>query len=167
MSSNQLKTTQDEGDVRLNDFLQQLTAIRKALNEVDQVVSDVAQNLEEVIGPDEFETGSITGNLEHINLHARPGYFYVYPTMPGRSKIKCLFSEGLREEAMAALDKRVTVYGRLKYRHNQSQPYEVEVREIEVLEGDAPKLSELRGVAKGLLGDKTTEEYLAEVRNEW
>jgi hypothetical protein len=116
------------------------------------------------------EHGSMTGMLNLVNLNKNPNIFYIYPTYNHR-KIKCKFAESLLEQVKEALGKYVEVRGKILYKMPSSvfdQPHEMEVEEIEILESEnAVTLASLRGIAKGALGNKTSEEYVRELRDEW
>jgi hypothetical protein len=128
---------------------------------------DLAKNVDQILGPDEFERGSITGMLEGINLHNEKNIFYLYPPLGGR--IKCFFKSESRELSISALDKYVTVYGILKYKRNIPNPFQVLVEDIEILVPDTEhnNLNDLRGVANGALEGNSVEDYLWDIRNEW
>jgi hypothetical protein len=116
-----------------------------------------------------FEYGSVTGMLEEINVHNGKNIFQLY--LHNEKKIKCKFSPVLFEQIKQALGQYVEVYGRLKYKddfsHN-AQPLEIEVTDIEIIpEDDSFTLASLRGSAEGMLGDKTSEQYVRDIRNEW
>lgn len=118
--------------------------------------------------PEESFEGSVKGRLEAINLHDDKNTFRIYP-VAGPSRVTCHFPEDLRDQAVAAVDRNVIVYGELKYKANAPFPDEIEVEKIEILppDEDLPALMELRGVAKGAIGDRSVLEYLRQVRNEW
>jgi hypothetical protein len=126
------------------------------------------QKLDVIIGSDESETGSITGMVEQINLHKKRKSFNVYPVV-GKDSTSCVFPKHLRQRAIEAVGKYVTVYGRLKYKRVDKRPYEIIVKDIEIhpSEDTLPHLSELKGIAPDMLEGKSSEEFIWEIRDEW
>jgi hypothetical protein len=133
-----------------------------------EVDSTLPTSVDKVLGPDEFEDGSMTGRLEKINLHRNSNVFTLYSTMD-HWQLRCVFDRSLRTDAVNAVDRHVTVFGRMKYKSRDAHPYEMRVEEIEVHPADEnlPRLADLRGIAPGLTGGKTSVEYVAQIRNEW
>lgn len=143
--------------------------ISVALDGQSTVLSpDFARTIDEIVGPDEYERGSVTGWLEKINLHAGQNVFTVYPAtdQPG---VRCLFKKSLREAAVRAVDRYVTVYGRLSFKSEADYPHAVAVREIEIHppKSELPRLSDLLGVAPGRLKDESSEDFVRRLRDEW
>lgn len=137
--------------------------------ETINVSTDFSKSIERMLGPDQLEVGSVTGMLEQLNLHNEQNAFNVYSAIGG--KTKCLFQQNLRQQVIASVGKYVEVYGQLKYKQGQVQPHEVRVNSIEVLSSpddeELPTLSELRGIAPEILQNKSSEEFVWEIRNEW
>lgn len=106
--------------------------------------------------------------LEHINLHSGQNVFTVYPTsrLP---KIRCVFPKELRQQAIAAIDKYVHVFGFLKYKRREWYPYEMRAQSIEVYESEEnlPTLHDLRGIAPEAAGDQLSEDFVRGLRDEW
>jgi hypothetical protein len=121
--------------------------------------------LESVIGKDEISYGSFSGRIEAINLH-RTNRFWLYPIV-GPSRIIGRFSTKDRKRFTAAVDKYVTVYGRLRYKTWDKHPYAIWANEIEIHDSDAPKLTDLRGIAPDATGELGTQEYIDRLRHEW
>lgn len=125
--------------------------------------------IEQILGPDDFEHGSISGRLEQINLHAQR-IFTIYPTT-GLPKLRCVFPAELRTEAVGAVDRYVRVYGRLKFKRHLGMryPYEVLVERIEVAppEDELPTLGSLRGIASDVELNAPSERAVRRVRDGW
>lgn len=117
-------------------------------------------------GNDEITIGSISGRIEAINFHSPPYRFTIYP-MVGPQKIRCVFKPKLKNEALSAIDKYVTVYGTIKYRQKAIYPYEIDVDNIipSSLSDKLPKLGELKGIAPNITGGLSSEEYIRKLRD--
>ena len=128
----------------------------------------LAKKIDEILGPDEFENGSVTGIVKKVNLQTDPNTFTIY-SISGKVETPCVFSNNLRDTVKAALGRPVTVYGIFKYKPRTRYPYKMEASEIELhpLEEHVPNLSDLRGIAPAALGGKSTEEFIWKIRNEW
>jgi len=77
--------------------------------------SSFRETIDKIAGKDEFSYGSISGNIEAINLHDKNRRFTVFPVI-GPSKISGTFQQKDRALFANAVDKYVTVYGRLRYK---------------------------------------------------
>ncbi len=132
-------------------------------------LENLSNNIEQIMGSDEFEIGSYTGMLEAINIHNQ-NVFYLYPTshLP---KLKCVFSQNLREEAISAIGHYVTVMGVKKFKPNVRGgiPYEMRVQSLSIhpSEEDLPTLTDLKGIAPNATGDEQSEDFVRGIRDEW
>lgn len=127
---------------------------------------NLAMKVEEILGPDQVEIGSIVGSLDVIDVHNQRNLFKVYPVV-GPSSIKCKFPQGMLAEAIAGIQHFVRIHGELHFKKSEKFPHLVKVTRIEQLSertGKAP-LSSLRGMAEGALGGKSSTEYVDKVRN--
>jgi len=156
-----------------------LTSLREKKRLTEVVISrngdnpsylhDFSRNIEKIMGSDEFEFGAYTGMLEAINIHNQ-NVFYIYPAshLP---KLKCNFPNNLKNEAISAIGKYVTIYGNKKLKPNISAavPYEMYVQEIEVHpdEDILPTLRELKGLSPNIINGTKSEHFIRGVRNEW
>ena len=133
-----------------------------------ELSESLSENVDKILGPDEYEIGSVAGMLHHLNLHSKPKVFTIYPTA-GRPRLRCTFPEEKRDEVIAAVDQYVRVTGRLKSKMGTAHPNEMAVENIEVYpdESDLPKLADLEGVAPEATGDKTSDEFVRDLRSEW
>lgn len=132
------------------------------------VHSTLTANIDSILGPDQYESGSVTGRMEAINIHAGQNVFTIYPTLEGY-KLRCVFTTQLKELAVAAVNRNVTVYGRMKFKTRDTHPYEMSVKDIEVhsLVEELPTLGELRGVAPNATGGMRSEDFVRKIRDDW
>lgn len=130
---------------------------------------DLGLRVDQILGPDDVEYGSVSGRLEQINLHAQR-VFTIYPTA-GLPKLRCVFPPELRAAAVGAVDRYVRVYGRLKFKRrlDRSHPYEMVVERLEVAppEDELPTLGSLRGIASDVELNEPSEAALRRIRDEW
>ncbi len=133
-------------------------------------LTSLSPQIEKILGPDEYEIGSVTGMLEQINVHANQNVFTIYPTSK-RRKLRCIFPSHLRPQATQAVDQYVRVYGRMKYKSHleEKEPYEMIVKDLEVHipEAELPTLGSLRGIASGTGEGTPSEDLVQRVRHEW
>lgn len=89
--------------------------------------------------------GSIEGTLKSISLRSG-GSFNVYQP-PNDHRVKCTFPKDKVPEVRDALDKRVSVWGEVKYRRDGT-PVQVSMRELRVLGGDKdlPGIEDVLGI---------------------
>ncbi len=131
-------------------------------------LQDFSKKIDIIMGKDEFEFGSYTGMLDAINIHNQ-NIFYVYPTnrFP---KLKCIFSQELKNLALSAVGKYVTVVGQKRLMPNVSgsHPHEMNVKTIEIHpdETNLPSLKDLKGIAPNITR-KQSELFVRGIRNEW
>jgi hypothetical protein len=121
-----------------------------------------------LIGEDEFSYGSISGKIEAINLHDRNRRFQIFPVI-GASRIVGTFRQKDRKRFAEAVDKYVTVFGRLRYKAWDKHPYEVIADDITIhdFEPDDDRLYDLKGIAPGATNELTTQEYIDQLQDEW
>lgn len=122
--------------------------------------------VEEILGPDQVEIGSIVGSLDVIDVHNQRNLFKIYPVV-GPSSIKCRFPQDMLSEAISGIQHFVRIHGELHFKKSEKFPHLVKVTRIEALpeRSDKPSLSSLRGMAAGALGEKSSTEYVDMVRN--
>lgn len=136
----------------------------------DESPVDLPRNLgmkvEEILGPDQIELGSIVGSLDVIDVHNKRNQFKVYPVV-GPSSIKCQFSDQMLGEAIAGINHFVRISGEMHYKKAEKFPHFIKVAKIEVLpeKSDAPTLASLRGIASGALRGVSSQDYVDKVRN--
>ena len=123
------------------------------------------ETLDRILGPEEVVHGSISGMIEAINIH-NTSKFYLYPTV-GPRKILGRFGRTLRHAFIGSVGKYVTVYGQLRYKTWDKFPYAITADDIEIHdEEQSGTLGDIKGMAPGLTGDLTTDEFLEKIRNE-
>lgn len=139
--------------------------IVEAKNKVIPIDQAFTDNVNEVIGPDSFSFGSISGHLERVNLH-NVRRFEIYPTV-GPKRVKCDFRPDLKLKVKKALDSYVTVSGRLRYKQWDKYPHAVDARDIDIHEdeGRLASLHDLRGVAPKATGTMSAEDFVRSIRN--
>ena len=113
-------------------------------------------------------SGSIEGMLEQINLHDGANIFHIYPDV-GPRKVTCHFPARLIDDAVAAVGRRVEIFGTLKYRAGASFPHQVSVTDIEAYppEDELPDWDDIRGRAPDATGDLSSEAFVRELRDGW
>lgn len=135
-----------------------------------KTLTPLSSQIDKILGPDEYEVGSATGMLDQINIHANQNVFTIYPTSKQR-KLRCVFAEELRPQAIKAVGQYVRVSGRMKYKSHLERryPYEVLVRDLEVYppESELPTLGSLEGAASDMPLSMPSEEFVRRIRDEW
>jgi len=130
------------------------------------VTESLEPKIEKIVGPDEFEYGSISGDLELINIHADANTFRIYPVI-GPKKVDCHFKKEDLQKAISGIGRYVEVRGELRYKKRDKFAYAVNATEIEVFpeEKDLPSILDLRGIAPQATGDMTSEEFVRRLRD--
>jgi hypothetical protein len=143
-----------------------ISSIKISNSSVDVTVDkSFNSKVESIIGPDEISNGSLTGNLEWINLH-NANTFNIYPVV-GAKKVKCHFPREMKETVISAIDKYVRVYGELRYKSRDNFPYAMNVEDLEILpdDNDLPNLFDLRGIAPQATGDLNSLDFIYSIRD--
>lgn len=140
--------------------------IREAMREGFD--ADFAARIQKELTPTETCYGTVEGILEALNLHAGANRFTIFPVSVERG-ITCYIPESLHDTAIRAVRHKVAVTGKLKFRPRDMLPSEVDVEDMTTFPPDSelPTFADLRGMAPQMTGDKSTEEYLAEIRDAW
>jgi hypothetical protein len=128
----------------------------------------VTNKVERALAIDEECEGSIEGMLEQINLHHGANVFYIYPEV-GPRKVACHFPTRLHDDAIAAVGRRVEIFGTLHYRAGASYPHQIAVSTIESFPPDSelPDWDDLRGRAPDATGILSSEAFVRELRDGW
>ncbi len=128
----------------------------------------LGEQVTKMLGPEMTEFGEVKGRLEQINFHASANRFQVYPNL-GPKRVACRFPSRLVSEAEQAVNKFVLVEGELRFKGADAFPYAVEVDRIHRLddENTRVRLMDLQGKAPEALGDKSSEEFIWSIRDEW
>ena len=123
--------------------------------------------VKDLIGPDEFAHGSISGTLEMLSVHKKH-QFALYPTI-GPTRVVCSFRTEQLEKVIAGIDHYVEVGGLLKCKRRDKFAYAIErvdYIDIKRIREDLPKLSDLAGIVPDLV-DGSIEEMLEAFGNDW
>jgi hypothetical protein len=137
-------------------------------NESVEVSQNIEQRVEEILGPDQVDIGSVRGSLDLIDLHNNKNLFKIYPII-GAKSIKCHFPDQLLQKAVSGLNHFIKVYGEIHTKGNEQFPYFIQVYDIEVLpkSSDIPLLSSLRGFAKGAYSGKSSFDHIIDNQYDW
>lgn len=123
--------------------------------------------LDSLIGEDEYSYGSVSGKIEAVNLHEDNKRFQLFPIV-GASRIFGTFLKKDRKVFAGALDKYVTVYGRLRYKTWDKHACEIKADRITIHDVESsPKFEDLKGISPEATGSLTTQEYIDRVRDAW
>jgi hypothetical protein len=127
---------------------------------------NLGMTIDEILGPDQIEKGSVVGSLDVIDVHNRRNQFKVYPIV-GPSSIRCQFSEGMLPQAIAGIKHFVRISGELHFKKTEKFPHLIRVSKIEVLpeRSDAGALSGLRGMATGALQGMSSTDFVERARD--
>jgi hypothetical protein len=128
----------------------------------------IVARIDEALAVDEECEGFIEGMLEQINLHDGVNIFHIYPEV-GPNKVACHFPVRLVEEAVAAVGRRVEIFGTLRYRAGVNFPYQVAVADIDAHppNHELPDWDDVRGRAPDCTGDLSSEDFIRELRDGW
>ena len=112
---------------------------------------------------------TVDGRLERINIHKNANTFTIYSSVLPRPPVTCKFPEALLGDVQRALGRFVSVRGKCFYRPGTAFLYRIDVWEMEVLppSEELPSLSDLCGIAPDATGDKSSEQFVRELRDEW
>jgi hypothetical protein len=123
--------------------------------------------LDSIVGEDEFSYGSVSGKIEAINLHDRNRRVLIFPII-GASRVVGTFRNRDRKLFAGAVDKYVTVHGRLRYKTWDKHPYEINADGLTVHDMESsPTLEDMKGISPEATGSLTTQEYIDNLRDEW
>jgi hypothetical protein len=130
-----------------------------------EITPTMKAQVDKIMGEDVIAIGSVGGKLELLNLH-NTFVFRIYP-MAGPKWIKCHFPQDLLAQVKLAVGQYVNVFGEIRYRGLDLEPYAVKVERIEPLDFDetSPTLLDLKGLAPDATGKLSSEEFLRGVRN--
>lgn len=121
--------------------------------------------VEKIIGPDQYEIGSVTGTLEMLSIH-QGNRFALYPRI-GPKRVVCNFKPEQFPEIQAAIGRDVEAFGTLKFKARSKFPHEMDVDQIEV----KPLRSTLRLMDLKAAADLATEEepddFILALANDW
>ena len=143
----------------------QRVEILETAKKILPIDSAFSKQVEEIIGPDIYSFGSISGRLERVNFH-NALRFVVFPAV-GPERIACEFRPDLRKRVKEALDNYVTVTGRFRYKKMDKFPYAIDAKDIDIHEPDdeLPTLHSLRGLAPNSTEGMSAEEFVRSIRD--
>lgn len=123
-------------------------------------------NIKQLLPTRKTAFGSVEGTLEMISIHGGKPRFNIYYQRTNKA-VTCNFAETNVTEVKDALGKRVIVMGLIDY-NVKGEPIRVELERLRRFrsEEELPSISQMRGYARNLTGNMTTEEYLRSVRGE-
>jgi hypothetical protein len=122
--------------------------------------------LDSVVGENQYSHGTVSGMIEGINIHERSRRFWLYPIV-GAVRIMGTFRAKDRKLFAQAVDKYVTVYGRLSYKSWDQHPYAVLADEITIHDLPQHDLKDLRGMAPNATGALNSKDFIDQLRDEW
>lgn len=122
--------------------------------------------IEKMIGPDQYELGSILGRLEMLSIH-QGNRFALYPRI-GPKRIVCNFKDKWLETVQGAIGRNVEAFGTLKYKARSKFPHEMDVDDIEVKprQSDIPSLQTLKSEAD-LATEEISDDFMLALANDW
>jgi hypothetical protein len=125
-----------------------------------QVTKEFKARMELEMAPENTHVGFIRGALEYINIHGGQKVFKIYPEI-GPSRVTCYFPDELKEAAIDALGQFVEIHGIIHYKSVSTFPHQIDVKKLEVLpdEEELPSIFDLKGIALGLTGSLSSEEF--------
>lgn len=110
--------------------------------------------------------GFMKGLVERMNIHRDNRVFTLYPFV-GPESVQCRFTAKDKEQAKACFGKYVRVHGDLKYHWREKWPFEISVSSIEIVDEEGiPTFSQMWNSLPEITGDKKSEEFIEEIRNE-
>jgi hypothetical protein len=128
----------------------------------------IAQQVDAALAVEDECEGSLEGSLEQINIHQGANTFHIYPEI-GPSRVTCHFPPRLFDDAVAAVGRRVEVYGTLRYRAKAPFPHQIAVSGIEAIPSgrDLVDWEDLRGRAPDATGALSSEAFVRGLRDAW
>lgn len=131
-----------------------------------QLDEEFKQNLRDARSRESRDISTVDGKLEQINIHKNANTFKIYTFA---SPVICKFPKNLLSSVQGALGRFVSVSGECHYRPDADFPYKINVQEMEVLPPteELPSLFDIRGIAPGATGGKSSEQFVRELREEW
>ncbi len=129
-----------------------------------QIHSEISRVIESV-EPDEFCWGSLRGKMLRWDGEEKVNTFFIFPDY-GPTKVKCSFSDKIRKQVTAGVDKYVEVYGRMVYKPKSEHPHRMEAERVEPIgEPDVALLKRLRDSSPGATGDLSSEDFIKGLRS--
>lgn len=123
-----------------------------------------ADRIASILKPDIRSYGSATGRLEGFTIH-NGDKFILYPPVEGES-VDCIFDRSALEEVLRAVDKTVTVYGKMHYAKAKAFPVRCEVETFSV-SPSYDELPTLLNACGSLRLASSSVDTVRETRNAW
>lgn len=103
--------------------------------------------VDEILGTPSSAYGTVEGELLALKLKGRLN-FSVYESFTGKP-VRCFFGDEIYNDVIAAIRKRVSAYGLIRYRKN-GEPASIEIEELSVFpsEDELPSFSDMIGILK-------------------
>ncbi|MCC6124139.1 MAG: hypothetical protein IT426_04210 [Pirellulales bacterium] len=129
-----------------------------------QLTGHYSDRIKSLVEPYSSSLGSVSGRLEAVSIHREPK-FTLFPSASNEG-VECIFIRNNLRNVLAAVDRTVTVYGKLSYSRSKIFPSRVEVEEFEILPDPAvlPTLLDMRGM---LQSNMPSQDMIREIRDEW
>lgn len=110
---------------------------------------NVMFNIDALLQIKREEYGSIEGRLDLIS--SRKGYHFFITDLVRNHAIKCDFPESMKEKILDSFNKRVYVFGLIKYRKG-NVPFSIELQYIKPIKEQSklPTADDVYGILKGL-----------------
>ena len=152
------------------------TTIGMTIGDREVIVYSSMQNLVEydrffegVDLEDETMIGTVDGKIEQVNIHGSTNTFRIYLAFPGTPYINCQFPKAMIKEVRDALGSFVSVSGECFYKRDKKFPYKIGVKKMEKFPDpeQLPSLMDLHGIAPDATGDKSSEQFVRDLRDEW
>jgi hypothetical protein len=91
--------------------------------------------------------GTIDGELLALNVRGKPR-FSIYETL-SQKPVNCFFEDEVYTDVIAAIKKRVSVYGVISY-HRDGDPASVEIKSLRVFpeQSELPQFDDIIGLLK-------------------
>jgi len=122
--------------------------------------------LEKIIGPDQYELGSVVGRLEMLSIH-QGNRCALYPKI-GPKRVVCNFADEWLPTVQGAIGRFVEAFGTLKYKARSKFPHEMDAEEIVVRpkQSDMPRLQDLKAAAE-LATEEAEDDFTLALANDW
>ena len=131
-----------------------------------EVSGDVEQLIDATLKQRTMVLGSVEGTLEYLNIHAPSRDIRIYPAV-GPDRIDGRIPAHLIPEAGGNIGREVRAVGELTYLARDDFPAYIKVSALAILprEEDLPTMMEIKGIAPGITGGKSSENFVRELRD--
>lgn len=148
------------------------TGFRSAYLVVDDakhfLTANIATQITTFLADQEECFTTVEGMLEQVNVHDDANQFTIFPDI-GAKRIKCRLPPDKVDKGLAAIRRRVAVSGLARYRKFANFPHEIAAEDLQIyeLEENLPTFDDLRGMAPDATGSRSSEDFIAELRDGW